>query len=72
MLRENLKDFEKEGHTTKLILVSLGQVRLGVIDEAVNWFFSSENHVKIGYILSYTKLGDAKKKDRKLKLIQQG
>jgi hypothetical protein len=48
-----------EGHTIKLILDSLGQVR--VIDETVNWFFLSENHVEIGYILSYTKLGDAKK-----------
>ena len=53
------KDFEKEGQTIELILDSLGQVR--VINEAINWFFPSENHVKIGYILSYTKLGDAEK-----------
>lgn len=53
------RDFEKEGHTIELILDSLGQVR--VINEAVNWFFLSKNHVKIGYILSYIKLGDAEK-----------
>lgn len=41
--------FEKGRHTIELILDSLGQVR--VIDEAVNWFFLSENHVEIGYIL---------------------
>ena len=63
------RDFEKEGHTTELILDSLGQVR--VIDEAVNRFFVSENHVEIGYILLYSKLGDAKK-DQKFKLIPQG
>jgi hypothetical protein len=48
-----------EGHTIKLILNSFGQVR--IIDKAVNWFFPSEDHVKIGYILSFIILSDAKK-----------
>ena len=62
------RDFEKGGHTAELILDGLGQVR--VIDEAVNRFFPSENHVKVGYILSFTKLGDTKKIENKL--IPQG
>ena len=41
-----------EGHTIKLILNSFGQVR--IINEAVNRFFPSEDHVKIGHILSFT------------------
>ena len=62
-------NLEKEGHTIELILDSLGQIR--VINETVDWFFSGKIYVEIGYILLYTKLGDAKK-ERKFKLIPQG
>ena len=67
--KEPYLGFEKEGHTVELILDSLGQVR--IIDEAVNWFFLSENHVKIGYVLSYKKSGVAKK-DRKVQTHTTG